>query len=492
MSIEFKEIDIESIRNGLIDKKFTIKDLVEYYLDRISNFDRSGPRINSIVNINKGVLEEAEKMDQVFEKENKLIGPLHGIPIVVKDQIETKDIPTTFGSIAFSKYSPREDATVIKKMKNSGALILAKTNLPDFATAWNGISSIIGETKNPYNLERDSGGSSAGTAAAVASNFATVGIGEDTGGSIRVPSSFNNVYGIRVTTGLISRNGISPLVRLQDTSGPIARNVKDLATLLDSIIGFDQKDEYSGINAQYANMPPFSQNLHRDFLNGKRIGVVREAFGSDSDSEPVNKIVDKGLGLLEKAGAKLIESVVIKDLQTFIEKSALYLQNSRHDINEFLSTRKTEDGIFSVERLIKEGKFCKYLDLMKGIAEGPQDPKELPDYFEKVNSQDTFRRRVIYTMSEYSLDALVFPDVRVLPPTWQEVKEGKWTVLTFPTNTLIASQTILPAISMPGGFTKDGIPVGIELLGKQYSEKTLIDLAYSYEGVAKTRRATDF
>ena len=492
MGKDFKETTIEDVRKGLIDKKFTISDIVDYYLDRINRFDRNGPKINSIVNINPLAIEEAERIDRFMEEKGKLCGPLHGIPVSVKDQVETEGIKTTFGSIAFSDYSPLKDATIINKMKNSGAIILAKTNLPDFATAWNGISSVLGETKNPYKLERDSGGSSSGTAAAVASNFTMVGVGEDTGGSIRVPSSFNNVYGIRVTAGLISRNGTSPLVGLQDTTGPIARNVKDLATLLDSMVGFDPSDEYSAINIQYPGKETFSSNLTMDSLNGKRIGIIREAFGSDSDSEPVNRVTEKALASLERAGAELVDSVKIKDLASLTEKSALYLLQSRHDIDKFLSERKTEEGIFTIERLVKEGKFCKHLDLFKGIADGPKDPTGAPDYFERLNSQDVFRRHVLYAMSENKLDALAFPDVKVLPPTWEEVKKGKWTVLTFPTNTLIASQTILPAISMPAGFTNDGIPVGVELLGKQYSEKALIDFAYAYEGIAQTRRATEF
>ena len=494
MKTKFKEIDINEIKNGIIDKKFTVKELVEYYLDRINKFDREGPKINSIININNKALDEAERLDKVAQSTGHLAGPLHGIPIVIKDQVETRDIPTTFGSIAFKNYQPTEDATIIKKLKNAGAIILAKTNLPDFATAWSGVSSVLGMTKNPYKYDRDSGGSSAGTAVAVASNFTTVGVGEDTGGSIRVPSLFNNVYGLRVTAGLISRNRTSPLVGFQDTTGPIARNVSDLSILLDSMIGFDSTDEYSAINIQYSDKEKFSNNLSRSSLEGKRIGIVREAFGSDSDpdSEPVNKVIEKALKALEKAGATLIDSVEIKNLNELTEKSALYLLQSRYDINKFLSTRKTEDGIYTVERLVKEKKFSELLDLFKGIADGPAIPSEVPDYYEKLNSQSVFRRHVLYAMSEHDLDAVVFPDVKVIPPTWKEVEEGKWTVLTFPTNTLIGSQTILPAISMPAGFTNDGIPVGVELLGKQYSEKSLIDMAYAYETTAKTRKSTDF
>jgi len=200
---------------------------------------RNGPELNSILTVNPRALDEAEELDRSFGRSGEFVGLLHGVPVLVKDQAETAGIRTTFGSVAFEDHVPEEDATVVRRLKEAGAVVLAKTNLPDFATSWFAYSSAGGVTKNPYDLDRDPGGSSGGTGAAVAANLGAVGIGEDTGGSIRLPASFDNLVGVRVTTGLISRNGLSPLVVFQDTAGPMTRTVKDAAILLDALVGYD-------------------------------------------------------------------------------------------------------------------------------------------------------------------------------------------------------------------------------------------------------------
>jgi amidase len=225
------------------------------------------------VNVNQNALAEADRLDDFLSRSRTFVGPLHGIPVVVKDQAETKGVVTTFGSIALDGYIPQEDATVIAKLKEAGAIILAKSTMPDFATSGFGFSSKSGETKNPYVLERDPGGSSSGTGAAVAANLATVGIGEDTGGSIRAPASFNNLIGVRVTPGLISRTGMSPLVVFQDTAGPMTRTVTDAAILLDAMVGYDPRDPYT---AAYAIAG------HTGAIPGTSIATASRARGSAS------------------------------------------------------------------------------------------------------------------------------------------------------------------------------------------------------------------
>ena len=222
----------------------------------------------------------------------------------MKDQAETKGIPTSFGSIAIKGYIPNEDSTLVAKLKEAGAIIIGKTTLPDFATSWFGYSSATGETKNPYDLARDPGGSSAGTGAAVAANLAAVGIGEDTGGSIRVPASFDNLVGVRVTPGLISRKGLSPLVVFQDTAGPMGRTVKDTAIVLDAIVGYDPKDPYTSAFAIAGHKGSYTQNLDANGLKGARIGVLKEAFGNDSDPDcaEVNKVIRAAIKSIEATG----------------------------------------------------------------------------------------------------------------------------------------------------------------------------------------------
>jgi len=204
---KLEEATIADIHRALRARSLSCRELVQDYLDRIDAYDRNGPALNSIVTVNQHALAEADKLDALFARVGEFAGPLHGIAVVVKDQVETEGIMTTFGSIALDGYIPSRDATAIARLKEAGAIVLAKSTMPDFATSWFGFSSKSGETKNPYALDRDPGGSSSGTGAAVGANLAAIGIGEDTGGSIRAPASFNNLIGVRVTPGLISRTG---------------------------------------------------------------------------------------------------------------------------------------------------------------------------------------------------------------------------------------------------------------------------------------------
>ncbi len=352
-----------------------------------------------------------------FKKSGKLSGPLHGIPIAVKDQAETKGIPTSFGSIAIKGYVPKEDSTLVAKLKEAGAVILGKTTLPDFATSWFGYSSASGETKNPYDLSRDPGGSSAGTGAAVAANLAAVGIGEDTGGSIRVPASFDNLVGVRVTPGLISRKGLSPLVVFQDTAGPMGRTVKDTAIVLDAIVGYDPKDPYTAAFAIAGHKGSYTQNLDANGLKGARIGVLKEAFGSDGDPDcaEVNKVVRAAIKSIAAAGAEIVD-VSLPNLMDFIIETSLYITHSRHDINAFLG-RNPDFAYSSLDAIYKDGKYHKNLDLIKDIMTGPAKPEDDPDYYRKLAARDAFQRAVVNIIAGNKLDGICFPCCQVLPPT---------------------------------------------------------------------------
>ena len=274
MSFKLEETTIAKIHTALRAGEVTCVDLVEGYLARIEAYDRSGPRINSIVTVNPQARDEAARLDAEFAASGRLSGPLHGVPIVVKDQVETAGLMTTFGSIALDGYLPETDATVITKLRAAGAIILAKTTLPDFATSWFGYSSKSGTTRNPYDLAHDPGGSSGGTGAAVAANLGAIGLGSDTGGSIRLPSSFDNLVGLKVTPGLISRAGMSPLVVFQDSAGPMCRTVTDAAKLLEVLVGFDPADPYTA-TAAIAGESKYAALLDRTALSGVRVGVVR-------------------------------------------------------------------------------------------------------------------------------------------------------------------------------------------------------------------------
>jgi amidase len=487
---EFLETTIEEVHNSMLTNQLTSKQLVEWYLERIHELSHKGPEINAIVNTNSKAIEEAEELDLYLIETGKLKGQLHGIPVLVKDQGETAGIPTTFGSIAFKDYVPTEDATVIEKLRKAGAIILAKTSMCDFAAGWFSFSSITGKTKNPYDLNREAGGSSAGTCAGVSANFGLVGIGEDTGGSIRLPASFNNLFGLRVTTGLISRKGFSPLVHFQDTPGPVTRTVRDMAKLLDVIVGYDAKDPFTAAAFCTDDAGKYEELLKKASLDGTRIGVLRQAFGPiNQDSLPVNEVVESVINRLREEGAEIVETIEIPDLDEYLVKTSLYSKQSKQDLNRFLSS-KSNAPIKSFMELYNQKAFHPSNDLFHDIAEAPEDPTVSIDYFIGRVAQEELKRMIMNVFARHQLDAILFPDVRVLPPTYEDLEAEKWSCLTFPTNTVIASQSGLPAISLPGGFTKDEIPVGVELLGMPFSEAKLLQMAFSYEKAANPRRAS--
>ena len=483
------EATIADIHQAFRDGRLTCRALVEAYLARIAAYDQGGPRLNGVVTVNPAVLDEADALDRAFAASGRFSGPLHGIPVAVKDQVETKGIPTTFGSIAMDGYLPAADAHAITRLKAAGAIVLAKTALPDFATSWFGFSSKSGSTLNPYVLDREVGGSSAGTAAVVSASLATVGIGEDTGGSIRLPSSFTNLVGVRVTPGLISRGGMSPLVVFQDTAGPMARTVNDAALLLDALVGYDPQDVYTTAYVIAGHQASYATAKLPDGLRGLRIGVLKEAFGADTDPDaaPVNVVVRAAIAAVAAEGAELVE-ISLPNLMDHVIETSLYLTHSRHDINAFLAARP---GLAygSLDAIKAAGKYNPVLELLEAIVEGPLHPEDDPDYFRKLAARDAFQRAVVGLMAQNNLSAICFPSIQVLPPTKQEVLDKKWTTLTFPTNTLIAAQTWMPSICLPAGFTPDGIPVGIEFVVLPYHEPDLFRVGFAFEALTRHRRA---
>ena len=490
IQVDVSELTLREMVSAMAEGTLKSVELVELYLRRIEAYDKAGPALNSILAINPRALEEAEERDAGLRHGTK-VGPLHGIPVIVKDQLETRGITTTFGSVAFRGYVPSRDAAVIEKLKLAGAIVLAKTTMSDFATSWFGLSSLAGETKNPYALDRDPGGSSSGTGAGVAAGFGAVGIGEDTGGSIRVPSSFNNLVGIRVTTGLISRRGMSPLVAFQDTAGPMARNVRDAVTVLDCIIGFDPADPFTASNA--CRRPGRYEDCLGDAsLGGLRIGVLREAFGAEDDSEAlsVNEVIDDALARAGSLGAALVDPVAIADLPHHIEETTLYFVRSKFDMNKFLGS--LPDAPFtSIDDVHANGLFQPQISLFSEIVKGPANPADHPDYFRKVAARETFQREILKTFASDDLDLIAYPTVRIPPPRSEDVIGRSSTASSatlFPTNTVIASHATLPAVSLPAGFTSAGLPVGLELVGKPFDEETVLRVAYALEGDLRPRK----
>jgi amidase len=489
---QLEEATIDEIHDAFKSRKLTVEALVSAYMERIEKIDKSGPAINSIIAVNPKALEAAKELDDQLAKTGKLSGPLHGIPIAVKDQIETKDVQTTFGSAAQMGYVPKDDATAIKKAKAAGAIILAKTAMPDYATSWFAFCSAIGETKNPYMLSRDPGGSSGGTGAAVSANLATIGIGEDTGGSIRLPASFTNLVGVRVTPGLISRTGMSSLVVFQDTSGPMTRTVKDAAILLDSLVGYDAEDEYTVAALVGRNPGSYTDSLDVKSMQGAKLGVVRNVFADNGNPSgaAVNRVVEGALAKIKAAGAELIE-VEIPDVDALIEETSFYMIHSRHDINKFLAARPTLP-MGTLEEVKASGKYDRALDMLIEVFEGLKKPTDDPYYYRRLATRERFQRLLLNILAKNDLDGFIYPSVKLLPPKKEEVRAGKHKTFEFPTNTLIASQSWIPSICLPAGFSEDGIPVGVEIVVPPYHERELFRLGAGFEAVVSARKAPTF
>jgi len=484
--IPLETASIAQIHAAMYAGRVTARELVEAYLGRISAYDQAGPALNSIVTLSPDALGRADELDASL-KASGPVGPLHGIPILIKDCLETADMPTSFGSEIFADYMAGEDATVLKNIKAAGAIILGKTTLPDWATSWFAYSSRSGLTQNPYDLDRDPGGSSSGTGAAIASGFATVGLGTDCGGSVRLPSSFCNLVGVRSTPGLISRKGCNPLVSFQDTIGPMGRSVADVVRVFSVMAGFDVNDPLTYAYSVARAPKTYLGSLVPDALVGLKIGVVRNAFGSDEDANagPVNKVMEVALEELAAGGAELVD-VEIPDLTDFIVATSLYLVKSKYDIDKFLSA-KSDAPASSVAEIVASGRYHKKLDLLEGIAAGPDDPFADPAYYPGYIAREDFMKTVVNLMEANGLAALVYPTSQVVPPTRAQTDSGEWNTLNFPTNTLIGSQTWMPAMSVPAGLTEAGLPVGMEILTRPYDEPTMFQVGFGFEQVSSHR-----
>ncbi len=483
-----EQVNISQIHAVMLSGSITCESIVEAYLKNIELNNQKGAKLNAIVTMNDSAVDLARQLDVQLLSSNQLIGPLHGIPMVVKDCLETTDMPTSFGSKLFSQYMAKKDATVIAKLRDAGAVIIAKTTLPDWATSWFGYSSRSGETKNPYDLDRDPGGSSSGTGAAIAAGFATVGLGTDCGGSVRLPSSFCNLVGVRATPGMMSRQGCNPLVALQDTIGPMARSVSDAVKVFEVICGFDENDPLTSTYNIGKASPNYSQQLIPDALKNLRIGVVRNAFGSDQDENcrPVNKIMNAAIAQLAAGGA-FVSDVEIPNLAESLDATSLYLLKSKYDLNLFLNARP-EAPMKTIEDIVNAGHYHPKLDLLEGIANGPDDPLSDLNYYKAYAERDNLMLLITSIMDKGEYDALVYPTAQVPPPLRSETDSGRWTTLNFPTNTLISSQTSMPAITVPAGSTDDGLPIGMEILTRPYDEAMMFRVGFGFEQIRDHRR----
>src|SRR5512145_2593652 len=325
MSFDLLETTIEEVHAAYRAGALTCRQLVQMYLARIEAYDKQGPALNAIISINPDALTEADRLDAAFQSSG-LVGPLHGIPIIMKDQGDVVGMPTTLGSVLFKSYYPDRDAFVVDKLKNAGAIILAKATLGELGGG-DTHGSLFGSTKNPYDLERTAGGSSGGSGASVSANFCTVAIGQEGFASIRRPSTWNSVCGMRPTAGLVSRSGVyagwpSPVGSL----GPMSRSVEDLAKLLDIMVGYDPEDP---LTARGVGQTPesYTSFLDKNGLKGARIGILREAMGyatepNSEDFHKIEEVFDKAVEELKSIGAEIVDPIAIPNLKALLAKRA--------------------------------------------------------------------------------------------------------------------------------------------------------------------------
>jgi amidase len=469
------ERSIEDLQQAMQSRQVTSRQLVDMYLMRIAEYDKRGPALNAIKTVNPLARQAADALDA--ERVGRgARGPLHGIPVLVKDNYETIEMPTTAGSIALATFHPKRDAFLIQRLKAAGAVILAKTNMHEFAFGITSLGSGFGEVRNPYDLDRNPGGSSGGTGAAVAANFGVVGMGSDTCGSIRNPASENNLVGLRGTRGLSSRTGIVPLSSTQDIGGPIARSIVDLAIVLDATVGQDPAD--ASTSASAGHIPAsYRAALRDDALKGARIGAIRSLFGTAGEDQEVSTVVQKALDSLKKAGAEVID-VPIPGLDDLLRDSSMINYDFKFDLAEYLA-QSADSPVKSLAEVLERGLFHTALETTfrgRNAIESRETDQSRRARVKRV----ALRQAAEAVLDEHRLVALVYPTLRRKPARLGD-SQG-------PSNCQLSANSGLPALGLPAGFTNDGLPVGMDLLGGAFHEESLLSLGYSIEQTLKLRR----
>jgi Asp-tRNA(Asn)/Glu-tRNA(Gln) amidotransferase A subunit family amidase len=482
INLDFEELSIKKIHEMYVDGSLTSQDLVASYLARI---DTINPQINALTIINPKALEIAKALDAEYKKTG-ILRPLHGIPMIVKDNINTIGMPTTAGSLALADFYPETDAFIIQKLEAAGAIILAKSNMAEWAfSAMHSESSTAGTTRNPYNLDYVPAGSSGGTAAAVASNLGTIGLGTDTGNSIRGPSSHNALVGFRSTLGLVSREGIVPLYLRNDVVGPMVKSVEDATRVLQVMVGIDPKDGLTAYSEGKAETD-YLQFLDKDGLKGARIGVFRTLSEKDPDPE-ISALFNQALKDMEALGAVLVDSVAVPNFEELRQDQ--WCPTFRTDLEDFLQTYVKRDTMSSYDDVIRVGTKSDYtrnrIASMAGNTQRRGNPEIPCGNAYEDERRVAYREAIERTMDSLQLDALVYPSWNNRPALIDKF-EAEY---RGDNSQIIAPATGQPAFTVPMGFSSGNLPAGLQFLGRMYAEPALIRLTYSYEQGTKHRRA---
>jgi len=468
------ETSIESLQHAMADGRVTALSLVVGYLARIEAYDRAGPRLNAVTQLAPTAAREADALDRE-RAERAVRSPLHGIPFLVKDNMDVAGMATTAGSRALEGLVADQDAFVIGRLRAAGAIVLGKTNLHEFAAGITTVGSAGGRTRNPYDPERNPGGSSGGTGAAVAASLASFGTGSDTCGSIRIPAAQNALVGLRPTQGLTSRTGVAPLSLTQDVVGPLARTARDLATVLDVMVGADEADP--GTRTAEGRRPRFLDGLAQASLNGCRIGRLDTLFGGDAADEAVASIVRETLERLETFGAEVVP-VELASLPSLLDVGfTVILGEVARDLTAFLD-RYADAPVRSLAEILATGSVHPEVAPLLEAATQP-GLLDLPPYREAIENRDRIRRLLEGAIRTHRLDALAYPTLLRVAAPLGEKQLGS--------NAHAAANSGLPAISVPAGFDAVGHPVGLELLGSGFSDVGLVALAAAIESALSLR-----
>jgi amidase len=494
-AFELDELTVAELQSGMTAGKFSAHALAKKYLERIDDVDKHGPAISAVIELNPEALQIASDLDKERRAKGPR-GPLHGIPVLIKDNIDTHDrMTTTAGSLALGGSIPLQDSSVARKLRDAGAVILGKTNLSEWANfrsshSSSGWSGRGGQTKNPYVLDRNPCGSSSGTGAAVSANLAAIGIGTETDGSVVCPSSANSLVGIKPTVGLISRAGIVPISQSQDTAGPMCRNVTDAAILLGALTGVDSRDDATRASAG-KSFADYTKFLDANGLKGARIGVHRKGFGFN---DAVDKLMGDCIDIMKKRGATIIDPADIPTQGKFDDSELeVLLYEFKAGLNSYLASLGPRAPVKSLKEIIDFNEQYRDREMpyfgqdlfIKAQAKGPLTEKA---YREALAKDQRLSRKegIDFVLEKNKLDALITPTGG---PAWTtDWINGDHFTGGYSTASAVAGY---PHITVPAGYVF-GLPVGISFFGRAWSESTLIKLAYAFEQATKARRAPQF
>jgi len=482
--VDITEITIAETQRAIAEHRISCHEVIEQYLQRIRAYDQS-TRLNALVVVNPNALAEADRFDAEFKLSQRIHG-LQCIGIVVKDNYDTKDLQTTGGSLAMKWFVPGTDAFMVQRIRAAGAIILGKSNMAEWAfSPYETVSSIAGITRNPYDLDYVPAGSSGGTAAAVAANFGAVGLGTDTGNSIRGPSSHNALVGIRPSIGLTSRDGIIPLFLGADVGGPIARSVEDAAALLEVVAGYDPNDPVTQ-NSEGHLPGSYRAFLDRHGLRGARIGVFRAYLDAPTGDPQIKELAEKAIRDLKAQGAVIVDPFEIPDFEALTKN--IFCGDFQSDLNSYLEKHGQGAPYKTLSAIIDSGLYLPYIETRLKSTEAAKPGSEAdhtvcPDVYHNER-KIAFRAAIRAAMAGHKVQAVIYP-------TWSNAprKVGDEKSPAGDNSQVLSPQSGFPAITVPMGYTHGELPAGLTFLGDAFDEGTLIKFAYAYEQATKHRHA---